>query len=695
MKILTLVVGLGGMELQSACTGSASEEPSAGPAAGGVASGSAPSAPTPVPFERVSVPAYLGKVKNLLTGLPPTADELSQMQADASKLPALIDTWMATDNFRQKQIRFFRNAFQQGNLSNTSFDMMAADGFGMNNRIPIYQNAMDSFPLTAWWIVSQNRPFNQVVTTDTFMVTPALLSTILYFDSRSPDDQQNIVGFDYQQGVRYEIVHDNYPDGTTINPAYSVSQTPNKWYTSCATAAFHADPQGLDDYGGLLLNRYLWGQVLPCTDALPVVFSSADWTTWRPVQFVQAQGSQAHSRMYDFATLRTASQVVTASEKVGFFTTLAFFANWPTNISNQGRGVTNQTLIVALGGSFSPSDTGVPLTTSTLSPDHAAVGTQCFSCHQRLDPMRAFFRRAYTLNFGKQIDNGVNASDPKAIIWSKAQAGFSYGGVNTLGTSLHDLGQILATHPDFATAWTQKLCIYANSVPCDPTDPEFVRVAAGFAASQFNYKTLVRTLFSSPLVTGAAPTQTAAAAAQPVSISRGNHLCDALRLRLNLEVDPCGHDQDINTQLTSLAFQIGANVPSDGYGRGQVQGTPATGASLFTRASSEALCEQVAGMVVDNMQPLTHASPYGNDFGFAPLGPRVVFSSATPQTSIASMVTTVMGIPGSDSRYASLVGMLQDHFAAASATAGATPHDAMASTFTLACLSPTSVLVGL
>ena len=56
-----------------------------------------------------------------------------------------------------------------------------------------------------------------------------------------------------------------------------------------------------------------------------------------------------------------------------------------------------------------------------------------------------------------------------------AQKGmFAFAGVIKPVTSLGDLGAVLAGHPLFAEAWTQKLCAYANSAPCVHDDPEFL-----------------------------------------------------------------------------------------------------------------------------------------------------------------------------------------------------------------------------
>jgi hypothetical protein len=75
-------------------------------------------------------------------------------------------------------------------------------------------------------------------------------------------------------------------------------------------------------------------------------------------------------------------------------------------------------------------------------------------------------------------------------------------------------------------------------------------------------------------------------------------------------------------------------------------------------------------------------------------GAASLFKSATADQAIGDLVATVMGVPPSDPRSAGLVSILTRHDAAAIA-AGATPTDALRSTFMVACSSPLSVGAGL
>jgi hypothetical protein len=78
------------------------------------------------------------------------------------------------------------------------------------------------------------------------------------------------------------------------------------------------------------------------------------------------------------------------------------------------------------------------------------------------------------------------------------------------------LGTLLAQANDgqspalsrFAISVAQQLCYTSNSAPCLEDDPEFRRVVAAFESSKFNFPTLIRELYSSPLVTNATTTMT-------------------------------------------------------------------------------------------------------------------------------------------------------------------------------------------
>jgi len=347
---------------------------------------------------------------------------------------------------------------------------------------------------------------------------------------------------------------------------------------------------------------------------------------------------------------------------VGFFTTPSFLAEWNTNNSNQARVTANQTLIVALGHGISPQNATLPPSTAAVDLNHAPQGTACYACHQSLDPMRQFFRQTYSYYFHPQTD-----TDETSLPGS-----FGFRGMSVSGKNIFDLASQLAAHPDFAAAWVQKLCTWANSARCDETDGEFKRVAAMFANSLYDWKTLEVTLFSSPLVTYLAPTRTVSQGGEVFPVARRDHLCGALSNRLGIP-DVCG--LDVNTvvpqDLKGVQF-IARVLPSDSYSRGAEDSVLANDPNLFFRTGMENICAALGNKLID-----------------ASAGTR--WSSASPDAAIADFVHLLMGV--GTGRDATPLSILTDHFQSAGA-AGVSASDALKSTFVLACISPSVVGMG-
>src|SRR4029079_1781968 len=142
------------------------------------------------------------KVKNLLTGLPVTDDDLSKVTTKgASALQELVSTWMTDPNIQPavqaKMVGFFRNMFQQSGfiptedfklqlLQNGGFDFGNTRNVGDDAFPRLVQNLQDSFALTAWQLVKEGRPFTETLTTNRFRMTTALKS--LYIQIEMPAD---------------------------------------------------------------------------------------------------------------------------------------------------------------------------------------------------------------------------------------------------------------------------------------------------------------------------------------------------------------------------------------------------------------------------------------------------------------------------------------------------------------------------
>ena len=80
--------------------------------------------PNGIPFEPVGPQTYVPKVKNLLTGLAATDDEVQAVVADPTALRGLIDKWMDLPEFQPRMLDFLRNAFQQNQVT---LDQLQAD----------------------------------------------------------------------------------------------------------------------------------------------------------------------------------------------------------------------------------------------------------------------------------------------------------------------------------------------------------------------------------------------------------------------------------------------------------------------------------------------------------------------------------------------------------------------------------------
>jgi hypothetical protein len=638
---------------------------------------------------------YVAKVKNVLVGLPPTDDEIQTVAADPSQLKGLIDTWMSLPQYTQKMLTFFELAFQQTQVSITDFADQAYPGQADINGATqplLVQNAKESFARTVLELDAEGRPLTDALTTQTFMMTPALMELYAFLDAWQVDDTGKVTDRFKQANpgltITVEAAQGPIPIAQTLDPTNANYM---HWYdpdvANLATtmgAGCGQDPVTYPAagnmlhylmYGGLLGRKNAAGAT--CTQyggtATSGQLTAGDFDTWQMVTVRPPAAGETTTRFYDLATLRTASELVLVTPRVGFFTTPAFFANWQTNTSNQMRVTTNQALIVALGSSVDGTDPTTPVSTAGLDTTHAAQPA-CAECHRTLDPTRSILAATYSWNYHQQVDPA----------FSGVPGSFEFRGVTVNPmTSVAGFGSTLAQHPLFAGAWANKLCYYANSQACDANDPEFVRVVGVFQAANYSWRALVRELLSSPITTHAAPTQTAVDDGEIVAVSRRDHLCAALNDRLGL-TDVCGLDAVNKTTLATTVPQIVSGLPSDGYGRGAVAPVLPNQPTLFYRAGTENICEAVSALVID-----------------VPSAKQVAgvtqWSSATPALvaqAVSDFVATVMAITPSDPRSAQAQAILSSHFAAA-VQSGATATNALKSTFVAACLAPSAVAIGM
>jgi hypothetical protein len=643
----------------------------------------------------------VAKAKDLLLGLPPTDAEVRAVTADPKALPGLIDSWMAQPQFEAKMLDFFKQAFQQTQTTSLDYDEQLGRSTNAWNRqesLRFVRAAEESFARTAWDIVTRGRPFTEVLTTQSFMLNTALMSSYAFMDALPFADSgasaiaqswlvREVPTFRYvrQRDMAYPLSEIIDPQSPRFGMWFDAQPYPDngpndpckRYPLTLDPAAVPMGAQRARVFGQAMvfLGDHLYGGRPGC-GAMPSQFTDADWSTWRRVTVRRPRAGERHTLFYDLDTLRQRDELVLDTPRVGFFTTPAFFANWPTNASNLARVTANQALIVALGRSFDDTNATIQVS-ETARPDeqHVQEGTACYNCHKTLDPMRDFFRQSYSLSYHLQLDPALTGKTGT----------FALDGVSVAGKGVIDLAQAMAAHPRFAAAWTQKLCRFANSASCVEDDPEFVRVAEAFRQSDFSFKVLVRELLASPLTTFLGRTKTADELGVSLGIARREHLCAALGQRLGM-ADACALQAQIPTRpgpgmgMTSPLLQrrnLALAVPGAGYARGAEAPLLPHDPNLFFTSAVENLCGVFAAGLVDAGSP-----------------PR--YTSARADEAMADFVATLMGVPasGDDPLHGELRSILKAHHQAVLAS-GQGASDALRSTFVLACSSPLSVSMGL
>jgi hypothetical protein len=726
--------------------GGATSNPGAGgnavnPGAGGTVDTGAGGG-TPPPFQPAGSYASVRKVKNLLVGLAPTdADVQTVTTSGVAGLQSLISTW-TTDaqylpSFQDKMVGFFRNLFQQVGFSPTDdfkpqllenggfdFGPLGTAAVGDDAFARLVQNLQDSFALTAWQIVAEKQPFSNTLTTTKFRMTTALKS--LYIEIEMPNDQPYSFGVTGTKlawkidmsgnpipltdtlnpsSPNYMVFDDQAPTtsagfgltpnchGTAaVNPFGSATSTTASGTTTTPTGGYSQLFQRLLGYTPrwpFLANPTCWEH------ASKPYFTTSDLTDWQWVTIRAQNAGESYIQPYDLPTLRNTTTLALKLPRIGFYTTPAFLALWNTNDSNQHRVTANQTLLVALGQSFTSANAITPLSAVGLDSGHAVNGTECFACHKSLDPLRQFWAAQLDFNDRNDFPAKGNFMGGAANPRPTATGGLlAFGNVNTTGGDMTALGPLLLQEQDlndpanpislFAMSVVQKLCYYANSAACVTTDPEFRRIALGFQNNNYDFLALAKDFFSSPLVTDASDTQTADQNGTTISIARRSQLCAALSNRLG-KADICSLAVPLPSSAQSATLKIVSSVAADAFSRGSEIPVTPPDPTLFYRAASEMLCENVAPMVVD---ATGGTSLYSSS------------SSANVTTAIASMVQNIVGYSAGDPHYAMAVQVLTNHYSSAvsqqtSGTAATKNTNALRSTFALACQSPTFLSLGI
>jgi hypothetical protein len=655
-----------------------------------------PAEMTPPPYQPLSPRAYAAKVKDLLTGLPLTDQELAAVTANRAALPGMVDAWSQTPQFKERMFDFFKRSFQQTQLDITDLDdQLRLNSANLNraDQLRMLKAVEDSFPRTVMALLDEKRPFTETLTTTRFMVNVPLMVALAYMDAAPRNDTGRVVAngfwvmnkfggaqmFKLQMVTGLDpltgLVAPPIPFEGSINPTspnflkFNFTQPDPMRYMPCAEPVVVMGTRAVERVLGAI-----FGSRDACQGApdVPSQFTEADWNTWKMVEIRAPRAGEERTLFWDLPKLRdpNTKELVLAMPRVGFMTTLAFFANWPTNPSNTFRVTTNQALIVALGRSFDDRTTTVQVSETSVEAMHVEPNSVCYACHSTLDPMRDFFRQSYSITYYQQLE--VSRRNPVP-----AEAAFTVDGSQLVrGRGVQAFAQAVAGHPRFAVAWAQKLCHFANASSCHEDDPEFERVVNAFRDSKYDWKTLVRELYSSPLVTYADKTKTTDADGAVIGIARRETLCTRLSNRLGVP-DACNikGQSGLARQAATSARNLSFGIAGSSYARADEKPVMPHDPNLFFSSATEKLCMLLAAQLVDgNMSPRWRAAAFN--------------------PALDDFVQVVMGVARNDERFAALRFVLAKHFDAA-IEAKERPADALRSTFVLACSSAPAVSSGL
>src|SRR5260370_5847922 len=366
---------------------------------------------------------YAAKVKNVLVGLAPTEAEVRTVVADPSALGSLVDGWMEMPEYKKKMLRFFELAFQQTQIAPNDFlgQIYAQIGHNAATTPVLVQNIEESFARTVLELGAEGRPLTEAMTTRRLMMTTALKEFYAFLDTVEIDDDANIFDrFRFENRslpIVLEASQGPIPIAETLDPT---STNYMHWYdpdVAVAGAEFpgcQLDPTTLGPVAitlhylllgtidsHKLADRFLCPRFGGSPDAAPL--KPADFEDWTMVTLREPLAGERTTPFYDLHSLRVTSELVLTVPRVGFFSTPAFFANWPTNSSNQMRATLHQALIVATGSAIDGSDPTSAPGAPGLDGAHASDGS-CIGCHRTLDPTRSIFSATWSWSYRRQQD---------------------------------------------------------------------------------------------------------------------------------------------------------------------------------------------------------------------------------------------------------------------------------------------------
>jgi hypothetical protein len=599
----------------------------------------------------------------------------------ASGRVALIDLireWQKTEAYKAAMLNFFAYAFQQTQLENVAFGDWR---LGVRAHPGLLPNMAESFARTAWHLIESKRPFTDTLTTQEYMLTPALAMLYAAMDAyvwasnrkmeihaslKDKFERLKITLQDQRPIPLEETFNERSKDYLNFYlPKLKDSFVLCDYYQPLVfTAAdFRNDPTSIY-YNLITVSQFAFskppasnfGCRLRTTQrgkATPVIpfLQPEDFTQWRWVKIRQPQNGETPTAFWEKSTLAKGDTLILNTPRIGFFTTPAFFFNWTTNSGNQHRVTINQTLAVAVGAVFDGTDDTLPLSLQAVDREHAAEGTPCYRCHRQLDPMRQFFAQ----NFSYHNYTNPLKSDP--ILGSYGVNGVQQNG-QPGAQGLLQLANLLSQDARFPLTWVHRLCSYVNASPCDMKDSQLQKIAENFKNGGYNWHEMVAELFASSLVTYNEPSLTMMASQGVVPLVKKVQLCQILANRLNI------------THLCDLLDDIGQRVldtiPQITYSRGLTFSQPANDATFFFRGAIELICSKVALLVAGSR---TTNERFGIDDIDAAINKMVEF----------------MGVDSANQN--DITQLLKEHYDSALQTSKNKVRS-LQSTFTVACMSP-------
>lgn len=639
--------------------------------------------PPKLSFTAVQPRTYVNKVKVLLTGLPATAEEVVQ-GADDAGLQKLVAGYLATSHYQQTALDFFGLAFQQSNVNPIEFARLTINGYMSDIDAEEFKT---SFARTALDHANKGLPFDQLMSTNTFMMTTKMLWNLALMDNAYNNDSDG-KGGDYlvQRNPNLVIATvDPLSGAKTLQEAMTFG-SPNylRFYHPAIKTVVAGRDCGMGSNAavsiipykavvattaGLVLNlaigadsTFYRGSDTCHVPPNPNRIASAPDHNWRLVTIRQPRAGEFAHSILDIDKFSTLSEVRFRVPRVSFFTTPAFLSQWPNNKNNQSRVLINQTLAVAIGEVFDGSNQTTPPDLSALSAEHATPNTACYGCHLTMDPMRQYFRNALTTLQNPQ-------SDPNMLAMRGA---FGHDGQVASGGNLVQLGQSLAKSPAFALGWTRKVCAWLNSSPCLADDPEILRLSSEFVRSNYNFHALVAAVATSPLTTYKTSTKTATSRGSVVSMAREKQLCRNYSARFN-RPDACNDHGTYHPYLAEAAQKFIKKLPEDAYARGTTDFVQPTEPSIAQRIGLENACLTIAEGLVDNAVQKSQLN-------------------SGDTRAIENLLATAMGL--SVTEHPDVYAVLKRHYDDVFAlTKNATV--SLRSTFAVACLSPAMSMIGI